>query len=112
MDDVVPFQKITCISFEIINLFRPIIQDQLQRWRPPQPGFFKLNTDGSWRGIASAGGGGVIRGEDGGLVTGLSISYHARTPLDAELLALKKGLQWLGITILKNLKSKLMQMSF
>ncbi|KAL2928100.1 hypothetical protein RDABS01_006903 [Bienertia sinuspersici] len=76
-----------------INLVRPIIQDQLQKWRPPQSGFYKLNTDGSWRGIAAAGGGGVIRSEDGGWATGFSASFHARTPLAAELLALKKGLQ-------------------
>ncbi|KAL2920754.1 hypothetical protein RDABS01_012245 [Bienertia sinuspersici] len=76
-----------------INLVRPIIQDQLQKWRPPQSGFYKLNTDGSWRGIAAAGGGGVIRSEDGGWAIGFSASFHARTPLAAELLALKKGLQ-------------------
>ncbi|KAL2898461.1 hypothetical protein RDABS01_040243 [Bienertia sinuspersici] len=71
----------------------PIIQDELQKWRPPQSGFYKLNTDGSWRGIAAAGGGGVIRSEDGGWAIGFSASFHARTPLAAELLALKKGLQ-------------------
>ncbi|KAL2936221.1 hypothetical protein RDABS01_023347 [Bienertia sinuspersici] len=83
----------TILPVGTINLVRLIIQDQLQRWRPPQPGFFKLNTDGSWRDIASVGGGGVIRVEDGGWVTGFSTSYHACTPLDAELLALKKRLQ-------------------
>ncbi|KAL2906857.1 hypothetical protein RDABS01_005567 [Bienertia sinuspersici] len=71
-----------------INLVRPIIQDQLQKWRPPQSGFSKLNTDGSWRGIAAAGGGGVIRSEDGGWAIGFSASFHALEVDAKELLNL------------------------
>ncbi|KAL2904686.1 hypothetical protein RDABS01_003396 [Bienertia sinuspersici] len=52
-----------------------------------------METIANWRGIAAAGGGGVIRSEDGGWAIGFSASFHARTPLAAELLALKKGLQ-------------------
>ncbi|XP_021860176.2 uncharacterized protein [Spinacia oleracea] len=61
-------------------------------WLPPAPGFLKLNTDGAWKGIDKAGGGGVLRKENGDWFLGYSSKYNAKTPLAAELLALREGL--------------------
>lgn len=59
---------------------------------PPAKGFMKLNTDGAWKGIDNAGGGGVIRKENGEWFLGYSTKFNAKTPLAAELLALREGL--------------------
>ncbi|XP_056685189.1 uncharacterized protein [Spinacia oleracea] len=61
-------------------------------WTPPAPGFMKLNTDGAWKGIDEAGGGGVLRRENGDWYLGFSSKFNAKTPLAAELLAMREGL--------------------
>ncbi|XP_021858374.2 uncharacterized protein [Spinacia oleracea] len=61
-------------------------------WVPPARGFMKLNTDGAWKGIDKAGGGGVLRKDSGEWFLGYSSKYNAKTPLAAELLALREGL--------------------
>ncbi|KAL2941343.1 hypothetical protein RDABS01_029693 [Bienertia sinuspersici] len=83
--------SLTNLAFQT-NLVQPLIQRQLSLWRPPQPGFYKLNTDGSWKDISKAGGGGVIRRDNGTWFMGFSLKYHFLSPLAAELQALRDGL--------------------
>uniref|UniRef100_A0A803MSD4 RNase H type-1 domain-containing protein n=1 Tax=Chenopodium quinoa TaxID=63459 RepID=A0A803MSD4_CHEQI len=54
--------------------------------------FFQLNTDGSWKGVSEAGGGGVIRCEKGLWQLGFAARYNTSSPAAAELLAIKDGL--------------------
>ncbi|XP_021855317.1 uncharacterized protein [Spinacia oleracea] len=61
-------------------------------WIPPAKGFMKLNTDGAWKGIDKAGGGGVLRKETSDWFLGYSSKFNAKTSLAAELLALREGL--------------------
>ncbi|XP_057248307.1 uncharacterized protein LOC130590260 [Beta vulgaris subsp. vulgaris] len=61
-------------------------------WAPPPTGYIKLNIDGAWKAIDSAGGGGVFRKPDSSWYVGFSAKYFASSPLAAELMALKDGL--------------------
>lgn len=61
------------------------------KWESPSPGWFKLNVDGSARGIITTGGG-VIRNHQGDLIAAFSAYYGAGTNNSAELLALKEGM--------------------
>ncbi|KAL2899077.1 Protein ALP1-like [Bienertia sinuspersici] len=85
------FYFLTNLAFQT-NLVQPLIQRQLSLRRPPQPGFYKLNIDGSWKDISKAGGGGVIRRDNGTWFMGFSSKYHSLSPLAAELQALRDGL--------------------
>ena len=63
------------------------------KWTPPSLGWAKLNTDGSSRGNPGiAGGGGVIRDSFGVWVGGFSRAIGHTTSVQAELRALKDGL--------------------
>ncbi len=65
----------------------------LIKWASPSLGWFKLNTDGSSLGnLGLAGGGGVIRGHVGDWVGGFSRAIGVTTSVQAELRALKDGL--------------------
>lgn len=61
-------------------------------WLPSARGFMKLNTDGDWKGIDNARGGGVLRKETGDWFLGYSSKFNAKNPLAAELLSLREGL--------------------
>jgi ribonuclease HI len=66
----------------------------LIKWIPPPVNWAKLNTDGSVMGESGlAGGGGVIRNYLGNWVGGFSRSIGITTSVQAELRALKDGLQ-------------------
>ena len=63
------------------------------RWMPPPPGWIKLNFDGAFRrstGKASIGG--LARGPYGNLLLAYTCDVGAAHPLEAELLALQRGL--------------------
>jgi ribonuclease HI len=63
------------------------------KWVVPPLGWFKLNTDGSSLGNPGlAGGGGVIRNHVGDWVGGFSRAFGITTSVQAELRALKDGL--------------------
>lgn len=63
-------------------------------WDPPRLGTFKLNTDGACsENSGRTGLGGVIRDHDGNWVMDFYSMKPHTTPLHAELLALKKGLE-------------------
>uniref|UniRef100_A0A2N9H9G6 RNase H type-1 domain-containing protein n=1 Tax=Fagus sylvatica TaxID=28930 RepID=A0A2N9H9G6_FAGSY len=63
------------------------------KWASPSLGWFKLNTDGSSLGnLGLAGGGGVIRDHVGDWVGGFSRAIGVTTSVQAELRALKDGL--------------------
>ncbi|PKH92355.1 hypothetical protein CRG98_049856, partial [Punica granatum] len=62
-------------------------------WRCPQPGWCKLNVDGSSFGNPGKGGaGGLIRDEGGNWVVGFSAYIGFKTAFKAELYAIKHGL--------------------
>uniref|UniRef100_A0A2N9HXU9 CCHC-type domain-containing protein n=1 Tax=Fagus sylvatica TaxID=28930 RepID=A0A2N9HXU9_FAGSY len=63
------------------------------KWVVPPLGWFKLNTDGSSLGNPGlAGGGGIIRNHEGDWVGGFSRAIGITTSVQAELRALKDGL--------------------
>lgn len=63
-------------------------------WEKPEPGWFKLNTDGSSRGpTGTATGGGLIRDEGGNWVIGFSRKIGRTDSFAAEMWALRDGLQ-------------------
>lgn len=64
-------------------------------WKPPQHGRFKINTDASWRKDGKAVGGGVVRIHDGRWVSGFSVKFQARDPPEAELRAMRFGLEFI-----------------
>uniref|UniRef100_A0A803N030 RNase H type-1 domain-containing protein n=2 Tax=Chenopodium quinoa TaxID=63459 RepID=A0A803N030_CHEQI len=61
-------------------------------WAPPQKGYHKLNTDGSWINVDNAGGRGVMRCEKGIWVSGYAMKFNAMTVASAELMAIREGL--------------------
>uniref|UniRef100_A0A803M6Z1 RNase H type-1 domain-containing protein n=1 Tax=Chenopodium quinoa TaxID=63459 RepID=A0A803M6Z1_CHEQI len=63
-----------------------------RKWGPPQKGYHKLNTYGSWISVDNAGGGGVIRCEKGLWVTGYAMRFNALSADAAELMAIREGL--------------------
>ncbi|KAL2940927.1 hypothetical protein RDABS01_029277 [Bienertia sinuspersici] len=79
---------LTNVTFQT-NLAKPLIQSQLALWRPAQPGAYKLNIDGSWKDVAKAGGGRLIRRDNGTWFMGFSSKYRSFFPLAAELQALR-----------------------
>ena len=71
----------------VVKIVRPI------RWSKPIAGWLKLNTDGSSLGNPGlAGGGGLIRNEEGGWVAGFARKIGITTSFLAELWALRDGL--------------------
>ncbi|XP_061358048.1 uncharacterized protein LOC133302306 [Gastrolobium bilobum] len=63
-------------------------------WRPPGPGWWKLNVDGAVKTnhrVASCGG--LVRDDKGGQITGFSYYIRSCSPLMAELWPIMKGLQ-------------------
>ena len=63
------------------------------RWLKPPPGWIKLNTYGSVLGSPmKAGGGGVLRSNDGEWVAGFTRKLRNMSSTIAELWALKDGL--------------------
>jgi exonuclease III len=63
------------------------------KWKPPDIGWAKLNTDGASLGNPGiAGGGGIIRDSNGGWVGGFARAIGVTTSVQAELRALKDGL--------------------
>ncbi|KAG6437031.1 hypothetical protein SASPL_101938 [Salvia splendens] len=78
-------------------------QTRAIRWVPPQPGWIKLNTDGSFLGAAlMAGGGGVVRNEQGRILGGFAEPFRAGSAKEAELMALIRGLE-IAITLGNNI---------
>lgn len=64
------------------------------RWKPPQRGFLKLNTDGAWKKEwPNAGIGGVIRDAAGNWEFGFAKKVDAGSPEAAEMMAIREGLQ-------------------
>ena len=63
-------------------------------WEKPDPGWLKLNTDGSLSGsVGTTAGGGLIRDEFGNWVIGFSRKIGRTDSFIAELWALRDGLQ-------------------
>lgn len=67
-------------------------QTQNMKWEKPKAGFVKINTDGCWKSMDHASGGGVIRDDKGNWIVGFSVKFAAKTPEAAELLAIRVGL--------------------
>ncbi|KAL0001759.1 hypothetical protein SO802_015540 [Lithocarpus litseifolius] len=64
------------------------------RWLPPSLNWFKVNSDGSSMGNPSlAGGGGLIRNQDGEWVKGYARSIGCATSVASELWALRDGIR-------------------
>ncbi|KAK9984436.1 hypothetical protein SO802_033961 [Lithocarpus litseifolius] len=64
------------------------------RWLPPSLNWFKVNSDGSSMGNPGlAGGGGLIRNQDGEWVKGYARSIGCATSVAAELWALRDGIR-------------------
>ncbi|OIT37535.1 hypothetical protein A4A49_59281, partial [Nicotiana attenuata] len=64
------------------------------KWYPPAPGFYKLNTDGSYMEKEGIGGlGGIIRNSAGDWVVGFHVKTLVITHTHAELLALQHRFQ-------------------
>ncbi|OMO86355.1 reverse transcriptase [Corchorus capsularis] len=67
------------------------------KWHPPQIGWFKLNSDGSFIGNPGRGGvGAIIHNHEGNWVTGSHRSIGIVSSVEAELWALRDGLNWLN----------------
>lgn len=86
--------------FETVNLENigiPVRTVQLRKgkwigWMKPQAPVFKLNVDGSRKGIHSAGGG-VVRDHRGDFVCSFSSPYDCADAMEAELAALLEGMR-------------------
>ena len=73
---------------------QPIERPRPVLWKRPQPSWCKLNTDGTFTPAAEkSGGGGIIRDEYGDIITGFYQPLTADSSIEAELLALAKGLE-------------------
>uniref|UniRef100_A0A803LFE4 RNase H type-1 domain-containing protein n=1 Tax=Chenopodium quinoa TaxID=63459 RepID=A0A803LFE4_CHEQI len=59
---------------------------------PPQRGYFKLNTDGSWVSMGNAGAGGIIRCHKGKWQFGYTMKIIALEAASTELIAIREGL--------------------
>lgn len=62
------------------------------RWTPPKEGWCKINVDGCWLSPQEAGGGGVIRGDKGEWLGGISFKTQCSHPLEAEAAAVIESL--------------------
>ncbi|KAL3533454.1 hypothetical protein ACH5RR_006975 [Cinchona calisaya] len=70
------------------------LHPKLVCWSCPPYVKIKLNVDGSFiSSIGLARGGGLIHSSSGSLLAGFAYSFNHKTILEAELLALIKGLQ-------------------
>lgn len=56
-------------------------------------GWCKLNTDGTWISEQKVGGEGLIRGDTGEWMRGITVQGKARSPICAEAMALREGLK-------------------
>lgn len=64
------------------------------KWNPPSNGMIKLNTDGATKRVPGPGGcGGILRDHQNRWVMGFYTALALTTPLEAELKAIKCGLQ-------------------
>ncbi|XP_070015524.1 uncharacterized protein [Nicotiana sylvestris] len=64
------------------------------KWSKPPSGHIKLNIDGSFKeALSLCGFGGVFRDNNGQWIVGFHGNLPETTPLQAELMALKTGLQ-------------------
>lgn len=62
-------------------------------WKPPYPGWLKLNTDGAFQSSSrSAGGGGVLRNHLGDIVAAFAANVGADSGLEAEMAAILIGI--------------------
>ena len=63
-------------------------------WKPPSTGIFKLNTDGASKGNpGKSGAGGLIRNHEGRWVAGFCHNIGTTNSLEAELSAIRDGLE-------------------
>lgn len=62
-------------------------------WTPPSFSYMKLNVHGAWRGLTDTNGGWIITCHDGSWFVGFSAKFLASSPLAAELMALKEGIE-------------------
>ncbi|XP_042026496.1 uncharacterized protein LOC121773661 [Salvia splendens] len=75
-------------SLQSENRPRPVL------WVRPQPTWIKLNTDGTFLpATESAGGGGILRDDQGEIIKGFHQPLQAFSSMEAELLALAQGLE-------------------
>lgn len=63
---------------------------------PPQQGYYKLNTNGSWLSLGEAGAGGLIRCYKGKWQIGYSMKIKTLGPASFVLIAIREGLYCLG----------------
>lgn len=61
------------------------------KWKLPQMGYKKLNTDGSWKRESNAGGG-AIRNDDGSWLVGFTLKLREISPEAAKLITIREGL--------------------
>lgn len=79
----------------------PIKKGKWLWWSKPQTSEYKLNVDGSVKGVFSAGGG-VVRNRQGDFVCGFSAPYDVKDVVEAELQALIDGLDICRVQGLEN----------
>ncbi|XP_021724900.1 uncharacterized protein LOC110692208 [Chenopodium quinoa] len=95
---VTMFNRYMVDSVANINTFQGNIKAQASlrdkaRWERPRGQTIKVNIDGSWRNDGRVGAGAIVRGSDGGWFFGKSWKTKARNPAEAELLAIRGGMQ-------------------
>ncbi|CAN0919324.1 Putative ribonuclease H protein At1g65750 [Linum grandiflorum] len=72
---------------------KPMAATRRFGWQKPQPGWIKINVDGSSNeGLNSAAFGGVLRDEDGGWIAGFCQKTGIKEVFLLELLAIRNGL--------------------
>ncbi|XP_018633360.1 uncharacterized protein [Nicotiana tomentosiformis] len=82
-----------CLS--ICETAKPKLNIIRATWKLPQPGMFKLNTNGCSNGNpCKSGGGGVVRVHQGEVIAAFATPFGIQTNNAAESLALCIGLKW------------------